>query len=106
MQMKIRLTKKFMPTQFYKKNLGIWGLVFEVGYSRAPDIGPGPPMAAWRKFGRAILSRNSPKNHLTKFFDWKILNSKQKLQAEAKAGIFLFSCVVRQIFCQNAKTSK
>ena len=97
--MKIRLTKKFMPTQFYKKNLETGGLVFEVGYSRAPDIGPGPPMAAWRKFGRAILSRNSPKNHLTKFFDWKILNSKQKLQAEAKAGIFVFSSGIHQIFC-------
>lgn len=58
--MKIR-PKKFMPTQFYKNNLEIGGLVFEVGYSRAPDMGPGPPIAAWRKFGRAILSKNSPK---------------------------------------------
>ena len=46
----------------------IRGLKFEVGYSRAPPIGPGPPIAAWRKFGRAILSRNSSKTSLHKAF--------------------------------------
>ena len=103
MQMKIRPNKEIHANSILQKEFGNWGVGIRSWVLTSSRHGSGTTYCSLAKVWKGHPFKKFAKSHLTKLFDWKILNSKQKLQAEAKAGIFVISFVFGQILCENAK---
>ena len=104
--------KEIHANSILQKEFGNWGVGIRSWVLTSSRHGSGTTYCSLAKVWKGHPFKKFAKSHLTKLFDWKILNSKQKLQAEAKAkALYLWpkpefsfiSFVFGQILCENAK---